>query len=427
MLQREEAMEIMVLNRQGLSRRRIAKRLGIHRRTVDRYLANGGERKPYDTRLRQSCLVPHRERILAWMEEDAYSAVWMHDRLLPMGYRGSLRTVQRFVRREGKKLSCKAFLRFETEPGRQAQVDFGELAIVDESGCKADKVYLFLMVLGYSRKRYAELLWRPDLPSFLEAHQRAFGFFGGVPTEILYDCMKNVVTRLGGREPRWNETFFSFALHEGFAPRLCPPYASWVKGKVERPIRFIREGFWRGYAFRSVAEANQDLLEWLVAKEQVIHGTTHERIHERFERERGLLGELPQTVFDTSARFFRTVGKDCCIPYGCNRYMVPHWAVGREVIVRVRDGILRVFDGPELLVSYPVHEGRGHLVAHPHLVEALKNDREQIRMKYRKPLHRSKGAARTIGLFDELAWQVMVPKRDLGEYAVLLGGGGAHD
>ena len=107
--------------------------------------------------------------------------------------------------------------------------------------------------------------------------------------------------------------------------------------------------------------------------------------------------------------------------------MVPHWAVGREVIVRVRDGILRVFDGPELLVSYPVHEGRGHLVAHPHLVEALKNDREQIRMKYRKPLHRSKGAARTIGLFDELAWQVMVPKRDLSEYAVLLGGGGAHD
>ena len=420
-------MEIMVLKRQGLSRRKIAQRLGIHRKTVNQYLARGGEHKAYDASSRQSLLVPYRERILGWMEEDAYSAVWMHDRLVPQGYRGSLRTVQRFVRREGKKLSRKAFLRFETEPGRQAQVDFGELAIVDESGCKADRIYLFLMVLGYSRKRYAELLWRPDLPSFLEAHQRAFRFFGGVPTEILYDCMKNVVTRLGGTEPKWNETFFSFALHEGFAPRLCPPYASWVKGKVERPIRFIREGFWRGYAFGGVPEANRDLLDWLVAKEQLIHGTTHERIDERFERERGLLGELPQTVFDTSVRFFRTVGKDCCIPYGCNRYMAPHRAVGREVIVRVKDGILRVFDGSELLVTYPVREGRGHLVAHPHLVQALKNDREQIRMKYHKPLHRGKGAARTIGLFDELTWQVMVPKRDLGEYAVLLGGGGAHD
>ena len=416
-------MEIMVLNRQGLSRRKIAKRLGIHRRTVDRYLASGGERKGYDTKLRQSRLVPYRERLLAWMEEDAYSAVWMHDRLLPMGYRGSLRTVQRFVQGEGKKLSRKAFLRFETEPGRQAQVDFGELAVVDENGSKVDTLYLFLMVLGYSRKRYAELLWRPDLPSFLEAHQRAFGFFEGVPTEILYDCMKNVVTRLGGAEPKWNETFFSFALHEGFAPRLCPPFASWVKGKVERPIRFIREGFWRGYRFRNLDEANQDLLDWLVAKEQGIHGTTHERIDERFERERRLLGELPQTVFDTSARFFRTVGKDCCISYGCNRYMMPHRAVGREVIVRVKEGILRVLDGPELLVTYPVHEGKGHLVAHPHLVQALKNDREQIRMKYHKPLHRGKGAARTIGLFDELAWQVMVPKRDLGEYAALLEGG----
>ena len=427
MLRREDAMEIMVLKRQGLSRRKIAQRLGIHRKTVGRYLARGGEHKPYDTNSRESLLVPYRERILAWLKDDDYSAVWMHERLVAQGYRGSLRTVQRFVRREGKKLSRKAYLRFETEPGRQAQVDFGELAIVDENGCKLDRLYLFLMVLGYSRKRYGELLRRPDLPSFLEAHQRAFAFFDGVPTEILYDCMKNVVTRLSGGEPRWNETFFSFALHEGFAPRLCPPYASWVKGKVERPIRFIREGFWRGYPFRGVAEANRDLLDWLLTKEPVIHGTTHERIDERFERERGFLGHLPETVFDTSARFFRTVGKDCCIPYGCNRYMVPHRAVGKEVTVRVKDGILRVFDGPQLLVTYPVHEGRGHLVAHPHLVQALKNDREQIRMKYRKPLQRSKGAARTIGLFDELAWQVMVPKRDLGEYATLLGGGAAHD
>jgi transposase len=426
MLRREEAMEIMVLKRQGLSRRKIAQRLGIHRKTVDRYLARGGEHKAYDTSSRQSGLFPYRERILAWMEEDAYSSVWMYDRLVAQGYCGSVRTVQRFARREGKQLTRKAFLRFETEPGRQAQVDFGELAVVDGSGKKVETLYLFLMVLGYSRKRYGEMVRRPDLVSFLEAHQRAFRFFGGVPTEILYDCMKNVVTRLGGTEPKWNETFFSFALHEGFAPRLCPPYASWVKGKVERPIRFIREGFWRGYEFRSVPEANQDLLEWLVSKEQVIHGTTHERIDERFEREQGLLGELPQTVFDTSARFFRTVGKDCCIPYGCNRYMTPHGAVGRDVIVRVKDGILRVFDGPELLVTYPVHEGRGHLVAHPHLVQALKTDREQIRMKYRKPLHRCKGAARTIGLLDELAWQVMVPKRNLGEYAALLEGGGAH-
>jgi len=108
---------------------------------------------------------------------------------------------------------------------------------------------------------YREVVRRPDLPSFLEAHQRAFHFFGGVPTEILYDCMKNVVTRLRGAEPKWNDTFFSFALHEGFAPRLCPPYASWVKGKVERPIRLIREGFWRGYDFRGVHEANRDLLD----------------------------------------------------------------------------------------------------------------------------------------------------------------------
>ena len=92
-----------------------------------------------------------------------------------------------------------------------------------------------------------------------------------------------------------------------------------------------------------------------------------------------------------------------------------------------KDGILRVFDGLELLVSYPVHEGRGHLVEYPHLVRALRSDPEQIRMKYHKPLHRSKGAARTIGLLDDFPWQVVVSKRDMGEYSALLGGGGSHD
>jgi transposase len=422
MVRRDEVMEIMYLDRQGVSQREIARRLGIARKTVTRYLAQGGERKAYDTRARESAMAPYREQVLAWLEE-GHHGVWMHERLVVQGYKGSLRTLQRFVRGEGKKLVRKAFLRFETEPGRQAQVDFGELALVDGDGLKTDKLYLFLMVMGYSRKRYAEVLWRPDLPSFLDAHLRAFEFFGGVPAEILYDCMKNVVVRLGGGVPKWNEVFHSFALHEGFAPRLCPPYASWVKGKVERPIRFIREGFWRGYDFRGVEQTNHDLLGWLVGKEHLVHGTTHQRIDERFEGERRFLGELPAKRFDTSARLFRTVAKDCCVVYGYNRYMAPHEAVGRKVLLRVKDGLLRILEGADLLTSYPVHEGKGHLVAHPYLIEALRRDPEQRRMKYHTPVHRSKGAARTIGLVDT-PWQILVPKRDLSVYAALLEGGG---
>jgi len=411
-------MEVMYLHRQGLKKRAIARKLGLSRETVSKYLTLGGERRSYDASGRAGFLEPFRDRVRTWLEEDDYRATWMYDRLVPLGYAGGLRTVQRFVREERGGLVRKAFLAFETEPGRQAQVDFGEFAVLDPEGNKIITLYLFLMVLGYSRRRYAEFLVRPDLPSFLDAHQRAFEFFGGIPSEILYDCMKNVVTRVNGEDPKWNDIFFSFALHNGFAPRLCPPYASWVKGKVERPIGFIREGFWRGYRFENIFDANRDLQEWLLGKEKMVHGTTHQTIVDRFEAERSFLSLLPPAAFDTSARYFHTIHKDCCVRFRYNRYMLPHRLVGREVMLRVKDGILRAFDGPELLVTYRISEGRGHLVADERFVRALKEDQEQNRMKYRKPPRGRKGAARTIGLVNP-DYFVPVERRDIGEYAAL--------
>ena len=223
-------MDIVMLDRQGLSKRQIAKRLGIHRGTVSRYLERGGQPPPPPASRRGSVLGAFADRIKAWMEEDDYHATWMHQRLKVLGFEGGLRAVQRFVRGVRDRLVRKAFLRFETEPGQQAQVDFAELAVVDEGGETVAKYHMFLMVLGFSRKRYAELLLRPDLTNFMEAHQRAFRFFGGVPAEILYDCMKTGVIRRRGQEPPGKQVFLSFAEHTGFAPRLCPPYASWVKG-----------------------------------------------------------------------------------------------------------------------------------------------------------------------------------------------------
>jgi transposase len=420
MVIREVRMDIVMLQRQGLSKRQIAGRLRIHRNTVSRYLEHGGERPPTPATRRGSTLGEFAERIKAWMEEDDYHATWMHPRLRALGFGGGVRAVQRFVRGVRDRLVRKAFLRFETEPGQQAQVDFADLAVVDDTGETIARYHMFLMVLGFSRKRYAELLLRPDLTSFMEAHQRAFRFFGGVPMEILYDCMKTVVTRVRGHEPQWNEGFHSFAEHTGFAPRLCPPYASWVKGKVERPIKFIREGFWRGYRCASLNSGNRDLLTWLLEQESRIHGTTCQSIAERFETERGHLGPLPRSDFDTSARYFRNVGKDCIVRFDRNRYMVPHRAVCKKLLVRVKDGLLRVFDNAELLVAYLIPEGHGHLVADPELVRALKEDPEQNRMKYRRPPEGHKGKARTIGPI-KTPWAVAVQARPIADYLAAAG------
>ncbi|HWR98711.1 MAG TPA: IS21 family transposase [Candidatus Methanoperedens sp.] len=420
MLEREVRMEIMVLQRQGLSRRKIAARLGIHRETVRRCLERGGGPPAGERGRAPSRLTAFAERVKAWMEEDEYTATWMHLRLKALGFAGGVRAVQRFVRGVRDRLVRKAFLRFETEPGQQAQVDFAELTVENEAGVVVAKYHMFLMVLGFSRKRYAELLLKPDLTSFMEAHQRAFRFFGGVPAEILYDCMKNVVNRVRGKEPQWNSGFFSFALHCGFAPRLCPPYASWVKGKVERPIRFIREGFWRGYRCAGLEPGNRDLIAWLLEQESRVHGTTCQSIAERFEAERGHLGSLPRSDFDTSARHWRNVGKDCLVHFERNRFMVPHRAVGKQVLLRVKDGFLRIFDGAELLVAYQIPAGHGHLIADPELVRALKEDPEQNRMKYRRPPEGHKGRAKTLGLVNS-TWSVTVPVRPIADYLAAAG------
>ena len=88
------------------------------------------------------------------------------------------------------------------------------------------------MILGHSRKLYAELIERCDLPSFLDCHIRAFEYFGGVPQEILYDRMKNVFIRKVAGKAEFNKTLMGFAVHYGFRPEVTQSYAPWVKGKV---------------------------------------------------------------------------------------------------------------------------------------------------------------------------------------------------
>jgi transposase len=109
--------------------------------------------------------------------------------------------------------------------------------------------------------------------------------------------------KLAGKH-KFNSTLIGFAFHYGFSPQVAPAYAAWVKGKVERPYTFIREGFWRGYGYVNTARANKDLWSWIIKKDERIHGTTHEKISTRFEREQPHLNPLPHQSFDTSYRIY---------------------------------------------------------------------------------------------------------------------------
>ena len=376
-------MDILDLHRSGLTQRSIARKLGISRNTVKKYIEAPESclknPKPYQ---RRSILDPYHRTIKAWLDEDEYySATWIYDRLVNQGYTGSCETVKRKVGKLKTHKQKIAYMRFETEPGHQAQVDFGEFQ-VDLPDGSIKKLYLFSMILGFSRKIYTELIEQCDLPSFLDCHIHAFEYFAGVPDQILYDRMKNVyIGKLAGQH-KFNSTLIAFAFHYGFTPKVAPSYAAWVKGKVERPYTFIREGFWRGYGYVNTARANKDLWSWIIKKDERIHGTTREKVSARFEREQPHLNPLPHQSFDTSYRIYRKVYKDCTIHFEGNRYVLPHRLVGEQVILRFKDGQLRIFENNHLVVVYDAPATKGNLVQKKRFYEALRKDMDMNRRKY---------------------------------------------
>ena len=424
MIARETKVDMSFFHRQGLSYREISRKTGRDRRTVKRYAENpellGQARAKVN---RQSILDSFRPTIEGWLEDDPeYQATWVFDQLKKLGYTGGYSIVKEAVRAIKQENSRIAYLRFETEPGRQAQVDFGEYKVVEWDGSERT-LYLFSMVLGFSRAPYCEFLERCDMTNFLDAHQRAFAHFGGVPAEILYDRMRNVFIRKVAGKAEFTQGLMTLANHYGFTPKVAPAYSPWVKGKVERPMDFIREGFWRGYSFTDVKTANQDLLSFLEEKAQRIHGTTGEKVADMFEQEKPFLLGLPPGVCDVSERLYRIVNKDCTISVEGSRYEVPHTLVGRKIIARLKDGVLRVFDGDTLVATHTQPVAKGKLVQLPGLRAAILADQ---RMNARKYDHRGKGKAKATISPAAGEYAVDVQTRPLDVYRRIGGGGVAY-
>lgn len=417
MVGKEECMEIWALKRQGYSNRAIARKLGIHRKTVKKYL-DSREFPAYREEVqRQSNLAPYYGIIEDWLSREDYQATRVHEMLVQQGYQGSYETVKRRVRQVKEKRDRIAYVRFETTPGQQAQVDFADYQIVTAGGA-VETLYVFVMVLGYSRHMYIEFIERCIMTAFLDCHCNAFRFFGGLPLEILYDNMRNVVVRRHVGGATFNSTFVDFCAHYGVKPVACPPSSPWYKGKVERPIDYIRERFWRGYQHTDLARVNRDVLQWNNTVASVrVHGTTKENVCDRFQRERSHLGELPHRPYDTSEKVARKVYKDCQISFGGNRYVVPHSLVGRVVMLKIRNGVLRVYDDDILHVVYDIPEGKGQFISHPELYEALKKDKEQLLRKYRVAAGKAKA---TRGLLRHGLVHEMVQRRPLSVYDELL-------
>jgi len=388
-------------------------------RTVKRYAENPELiGKPRKRVVRPSKLDKYIPLIEKWLKDDPrYKGSWVFDQLRRLGYTGGRTIVSDLVQEMKEDNRRIAYVRFETEPGRQAQVDFGDFKVVMPDGTEKT-YYMFAMILGYSRAMYAEYLEKCDMVSFLDAHQRAIRYLGGVPEQILYDRMRNVFIRKIVGKSQFTQGLMTLANHYGFTPEVAPAYSPWVKGKIERPMDFIREGFWRGYGFSNVATEKTDLLKWIGEKAERIHGTTKEKVSDRYEREKEFLMPLPPTSCDVSLRLYRRVHKDCTVSIDGSSYEVPHKLVGKKILVRMKDGILRVFDGDTLMATLEESDQKGKLIRLPGLREEIGADREMNVRKYARP---EKGKAKATISPALGKYQVDVEIRDLCVYAEIGG------
>jgi transposase len=316
---------------------------------------------------RVSKLEPYKAKVDELLAAGVWNAVVIQRELEALGYTGKQTLIRDYIAPKRSLRAGRATVRFETEPGRQLQSDWG--SVRTEIGGQDVEVHFCTNTLGYSRRFHFWCTDSEDAEHTYEGLIRSFEWFGGVTQYVLLDNQKAAVfSHRPGESAQFQLGFMDFAETYGFLPRACRPYRARTKGKDERMVGYIKQHFFVRYrSFTSWAHLNQLAEQWLREEaDQRVHGTVHEVVAERFAREAPHLHRLPAVRYDTAYRQTRTVSWDGYIEVRGNRYSVPCNLVGRVVSVRIGlDDSLRVFApdgvGADSLVAQHqlrnVHEG----------------------------------------------------------------------
>lgn len=336
-----------------LTRRQIARRLGIHRGTVKRALDSTAGAPVYASPTpRPSKLDAYKDYLARRLQEyPELSVVKLLDDLRRQGYPGSYTQLRLFV--SGVRPPRKeVFLRLETLPGEQAQVDWANCGTIPIGNARR-KLSCFVMVLSWSRMLYLEFTLSQAMEDFLACHVHAFAFFGGVPKKIRYDNCRTVVAARLGRDIRFNRTFLDFAGTYLFEPVPCNVRRANEKGVVENNIRYVRSSFLAGYQVLDYPSLQRDSAAWRDGTANVrVHGTTHERPRDRLEQERPLLQKLPDRPYDTALPRSVKASSQAFVLFETNRYSVPGSAAYKTLTLKASPISLWIFDGQNLAAEH---------------------------------------------------------------------------
>ena len=350
--------DIEEFKRQGLTISQISVLTGFSRPTIRKYLLRPeppryGPRSPRFTKL---------DSFKSYIDQRLSAGVWnavvLLRELRDRGYSGGYTVVKDYLRPKRREAEAVAVRRFETAPGHQAQVDWGELGVIEFPDSSRRKMYGFVMTLGNSRAMFADACTDQKLATFLRMHEAAFEHLGGVPEEVLYDWTKTAALGLDERgEVQWQSTFSDFAGYYGFTPRLCRAYRPQTKGKVESGIGYVRKSFLMaqyGQEPTSIEDLRSRLRAWTAEVANVrIHGTTHRVVREAWEEEKQHLQSVAgRPAYPLVEEHIRIVTRDAFVAYQANRYSVPWQAAGKEVSVREKDGRIEILRDGQVLATH---------------------------------------------------------------------------
>jgi transposase len=411
----EEVAAMLRLKELGWGAKRIGREFGCSHHTVRRYVEVGGFMA-----YRQARRARKLDGLEDWLKERfrrhrGNGDVIRQELATEKAIVVSLRTVQRAVAGYRRELmaEARATVRFETAPGRQLQVDFGE-RLVDIGGAQV-KAFLLVATLGYSRRLHVRAFRNERQESWFAGLESSFLAFGGVPEEVLFDNARALVERhdTAPRQVVFNAKLEAFARHWAFRPRACSPYRARTKGKTENGVGYVKKNAIAGRSFASWEAFEAHLEAWTrEVADRRLHGTTGEAPIDRFRRDEAdrlkpIAGIPP---FQAARDLSRIVQNDCAVEVDGNAYSVPWRLIGERVRVTVTADTVRVFHGAIEVAMHQASDGRRQRIEDPAHFEGLVGGGK-------RPLRHPPVATPVSAL------RAPVLLRSLAEYEALVGGG----
>lgn len=392
---REKAQE-------GKSAYAIGKELGVAENTAKKYINQPVTEHGLKGRVKDSKLDSFKTQIDTMLSQGIFNCVVMLERLQKEGYDGGITILKEYVHPHRPPKSSPAVRRYETLPGKQAQMDWGITHYIDGNG-NIHKVPAFVMILSNSRVKYVEFTKRCDFYSLLRCIVHAFEYFGGVPEKVLTDNMKTVIDGREAGKPLWNSRFEDFAADMGFVPKVCRPRRPQTKGKVERLVDYVKDNFIPGRQFHDIDDLNRQALEWCRRVDNKIHGTTG-KIPLLALNDEPLLSLPAPTIRDKYKWETRKVTREGFVSFDGAKYGVPWQYSGKEVRVRILAGNFEVYDGEVQIACHKAEYTSGRISWLPGQYQGLaERNGIAVPFPYAKQASDNSVEERDLSVYDEIA------------------------